>query len=110
MLRKLWGWMVGEKRRGRFGSPGRMRREEVVGCFAGVSAETPLWKGVMWCLNNEITERIESALDGKLSDGEVKYRLGGADALGDLRDVLMDKALRAREVEGEDHRPETERP
>lgn len=66
--------------------------------------DTPLWEATLTVIAQQANAVAERAVDPRMSDREVRYHLGGAGALMELKDLLLEYEDNARRIKDEQAR------
>lgn len=93
LLKKLFG-----RKPARVLRPVQEITEERLQEMFGAAPDAPLWRATLAVIDDKIPELANRAIDPKLSDAETKFHLGGAAALIELKDDLLDREARARQM------------
>lgn len=60
--------------------------------------DTPVWVGTLAVIDSLVPEIMNRAIGEKLGEGEMKFHLGGAGALLELKAILLEYEQEAREL------------
>jgi hypothetical protein len=86
----MWGWKQRETKV-RLPAVGMLPEAEVDAALADTDPAHALWKAMLSLIQRAIADEVEKSLTPTLPEKETHFALGGARALSDLRNEILDR-------------------